>query len=47
MALASNHEGTYIVGGGFSGDIYLWEVNFDFIIYALPLNSKIVVFLFY
>ncbi|XP_038898957.1 protein ROOT INITIATION DEFECTIVE 3 [Benincasa hispida] len=26
MALASNDEGTYIVGGGLSGDIYLWEV---------------------
>ncbi|KAL8216347.1 hypothetical protein R6Q57_023184 [Mikania cordata] len=24
--LASNSEGTYIVGGGVSGDIYLWEV---------------------
>ncbi|KAL1217270.1 Protein ROOT INITIATION DEFECTIVE 3 [Cardamine amara subsp. amara] len=25
-ALAANNEGTYIVGGGTSGDIYLWEV---------------------
>ncbi|ESQ45620.1 hypothetical protein EUTSA_v10010392mg [Eutrema salsugineum] len=25
-ALAANTEGTYIVGGGTSGDIYLWEV---------------------
>ncbi|EXB71793.1 WD repeat-containing protein 18 [Morus notabilis] len=24
--LAANREGTYIVGGGLSGDIYLWEV---------------------
>lgn len=24
--LAANREGTYIVGGGVSGDIYLWEV---------------------
>lgn len=24
--LAANSEGTYIVGGGLSGDIYLWEV---------------------
>lgn len=29
MALASNNEGTYIIGGGFSGDIYLWEVKFS------------------
>jgi len=27
--LASCNEATYIVGGGFSGDIYLWEVKFD------------------
>jgi pre-rRNA-processing protein IPI3 len=25
-ALAANNEGTYLVGGGISGDIYLWEV---------------------
>ncbi|TQE10674.1 hypothetical protein C1H46_003577 [Malus baccata] len=25
--LAANSEGTYIVGGGSSGNIYLWEVN--------------------
>ncbi|XP_059453662.1 protein ROOT INITIATION DEFECTIVE 3 [Corylus avellana] len=25
-ALAANREGTYIVGGGVSGEIYLWEV---------------------
>jgi len=28
--LASNHLGTYIVGGALSGDIYLWEVSFIF-----------------
>ncbi|CAF1925949.1 unnamed protein product [Brassica oleracea var. botrytis] len=26
-ALAANMEGTYIVGGGASGDIFLWEVS--------------------
>ncbi|KFK34207.1 hypothetical protein AALP_AA5G114800 [Arabis alpina] len=26
QALAANNEGTYLVGGGTSGDIYLWEV---------------------
>lgn len=26
--LAANSEGTYIVGGGLSGNIYLWEVSF-------------------
>jgi hypothetical protein len=26
--LAANHSGTYLVGGGLSGDIYLWEVSF-------------------
>lgn len=26
--LAANTEGSYIVGGGLSGAIYLWEVNF-------------------
>ncbi|KAF2607023.1 hypothetical protein F2Q68_00043366 [Brassica cretica] len=26
-ALAANMEGTYIVGGGASGDIFLWEVK--------------------
>ncbi|PON37896.1 Guanine nucleotide-binding protein, beta subunit [Trema orientale] len=26
MTLAANREGTYIVGGGLSGDMYLWEV---------------------
>ena len=26
-ALAANSEGTYIVGGGASGDIFLWEVR--------------------
>lgn len=31
--LAANREGTYIVGGGVSGDIYLWEVNSHFQIY--------------
>lgn len=25
--LASNHSGTYLVGGGLSGEIYLWEVE--------------------
>lgn len=25
--LAANHSGTYLVGGGLSGDIYLWEVE--------------------
>lgn len=25
--LVSNSDGTYLVGGGISGDIYLWEVN--------------------
>lgn len=25
-ALTSNSEGTYIVGGGASGDIFIWEV---------------------
>lgn len=25
--LVSNSDGTYIVGGGVSGDIYMWEVN--------------------
>lgn len=25
--LAANSEGTYIVGGGSSGDVFLWEVN--------------------
>lgn len=25
--LVSNREGTYIVGGGVSGDIYLWQVS--------------------
>lgn len=29
--LISNSDGTYIVGGGVSGDIYLWEVNNLFI----------------
>lgn len=24
--LAANHPGTYIAGGGLSGDIYMWEV---------------------
>ncbi|KAJ7958170.1 protein ROOT INITIATION DEFECTIVE 3-like [Quillaja saponaria] len=24
--LAANHQGTYVVGGGLSGNIYLWEV---------------------
>ncbi|CAN6845694.1 unnamed protein product [Brassica oleracea] len=27
MALEANMEGTYIVGGGASGDIFLWEVS--------------------
>lgn len=27
-ALVANNEGTYLVGGGTSGDIYLWEVRF-------------------
>lgn len=26
--LAANHSGTYLVGGGLSGEIYLWEVSF-------------------
>jgi hypothetical protein len=26
--LAANHQGTYLVGGALSGDIYLWEVSF-------------------
>ena len=26
--LAANHPGTYIAGGGVSGDIYFWEVSF-------------------
>jgi len=26
--LAANHSGTYLVGGGLSGEIYLWEVGF-------------------
>ena len=29
--LASNSDGTYIVGGGASGDIYLWEVHTNFV----------------
>jgi hypothetical protein len=29
-ALAANREGTYIVGGGVSGNILLWEVNSHF-----------------
>jgi len=28
--LASNHPGTFIVGGALSGDIYFWEVSFFF-----------------
>lgn len=24
--LASNHPGTYLAGGGLSGEIYFWEV---------------------
>jgi len=28
--LASNHPGTFVVGGASSGDIYLWEVSFFF-----------------
>ncbi|XP_022940180.1 uncharacterized protein LOC111445885 isoform X1 [Cucurbita moschata] len=31
MALASCNEATYIVGGGFSGDIYLWEGSKTFV----------------
>lgn len=27
--IAANSHGTYIVGGGQSGDIYLWEVKLD------------------
>lgn len=26
-ALTANSEGTYIVGGGASGDIFIWEVK--------------------
>lgn len=25
--LIANSDGTYLVGGGLSGDIYLWEVS--------------------
>lgn len=35
LPLAANSEGTYIVGGGVSGEIYLWEVNFFCIVCLL------------
>lgn len=28
IPLVANSEGTYIVGGGISGEIYVWEVGF-------------------
>ena len=39
--VAANREGTYIVGGGVSGDIYLWEVNFLYIIIVELVSEKL------
>ena len=39
--MAANREGTYIVGGGVSGDIYLWEVNFLYIIIVELVSEKL------
>lgn len=44
--LVSNSEGTYIIGGGVSGDIFLWEVSLHtcFNVVSLTFTLKSVLF---
>lgn len=38
--LVSNSEGTYIIGGGVSGDIFLWEVSLHTCFYVRLSNVQ-------
>lgn len=40
--LAANREGTYIAGGGLSGDIYFWEVILFSYFVCLMFSLKII-----
>lgn len=49
--IAANSHGTYIAGGGQSGDIYMWEVkssvSFSFKCSVFPLMKFVMYYLWY